>query len=46
MANEAEGPAGSIFDLGYRRYAGARLGRRYAIESLYVHSLRAAFAMA
>jgi len=43
MANEAEGPAGSIFDLGYRRYAGERLGRRYAIESLYIHSLRAAF---
>jgi ABC-2 type transport system permease protein len=34
---------GSIYDLGYRRYDGVRLGRRHAIWSLYIHSLRGAF---
>ncbi|MFN0147624.1 MAG: ABC transporter permease subunit [Dehalococcoidia bacterium] len=38
-------PAGSIYDLGYRRYEGARLGRRHAIETLYLHSLRASFGL-
>lgn len=33
----------SIYDLGYRRYEGSRLGRRYAILALYRESLRAAF---
>lgn len=42
MSQSAE-PAGSIYDLGYRRYEGQRLGRRHAIESLYWFSLRAAF---
>ena len=37
--------AGSIYDLGYRRYEGRRLGRRDAVRSLYVHGLRAAFGL-
>jgi ABC-2 type transport system permease protein len=36
-------PAGSIYDLGYRRYEGVRLGRRHAIRALYIYSLRGAF---
>lgn len=36
-------PGGVIHDLGYRRYDGARLGRGYAVRSLYLHSLRGAF---
>jgi ABC-2 type transport system permease protein len=32
-----------IHDIGYQRYTGARLGRSHAIQSLYVHSVRAAF---
>jgi ABC-2 type transport system permease protein len=35
--------AGEIYDIGYRRYAGRRLGRAYAFRTLYVHSLRSAF---
>jgi ABC-2 type transport system permease protein len=31
---------GSIYDLGYRRYEGPRLGRAHAIRSLFVHSFR------
>ncbi len=34
---------GSIYDLGYRRYEGPRLGRRHAIRALYVHSVKWAF---
>jgi ABC-2 type transport system permease protein len=34
---------GSIYDLGYRRYDGVRLGRRHAIWALYIYSLRGAF---
>ena len=41
MADAARG--GSIYDLGYQRYAGVRLGRRYAIWSLYLYSLRVVF---
>lgn len=38
--------AGSnIYDLGYRRYEGARLGRRHAIMALYIESLRGAFGL-
>ena len=37
--------AGAIHDLGYRRYEGARMGRRHAIVSLYVHGLRSAFGL-
>ena len=35
----------NIYDLGYRRYEGARLGRRHAIRALYTESLRAAFGL-
>lgn len=35
--------AGSIYDLGYQRYGGVRLGRRHAIWALYLHSLRGVF---
>jgi ABC-2 type transport system permease protein len=38
-------PAGVIHDLGYQRYTGPRLGRRYAALSLYMHSLRTAFGL-
>jgi ABC-2 type transport system permease protein len=34
---------GSIYDLGYRRYEGARLGRAHAVRSLFAHSLRSAY---
>lgn len=39
----AEQTASNIYDLGYQHYAGARLGRRHAIASLYWYSLRAVF---
>ena len=35
--------AGNIYDLGYRRYEGPRLGRAHAIRSLVVHSFRTTF---
>jgi len=44
MASRPES-AGSIYDLGYRRYEGPRLGRGHAITALYVQSLRAAFGL-
>jgi ABC-2 type transport system permease protein len=34
-----------IHDIGYQRYAGARLGRAYAVRSLYLHGLRTAFGL-
>lgn len=34
---------GNIYDLGYRRYEGVRLGRRHAISALYWHSLKGIF---
>ncbi len=36
---------GSIYDLGYRRYDGPRLGRRHAVAALFVYSLRAVFGL-
>lgn len=36
---------GSIYDLGYQRYTGPRLGRGYALRSLYAHGLAAAFGL-
>lgn len=39
----AAAPTGSIYDLGYRRYEGPRLGRRHAVRALYAYSLRGAF---
>ena len=35
--------AGSIYDLGYRRYEGPRLGRAHAVRSLIGHSLRSTY---
>jgi len=37
--------AGSIYDLGYRRYEGERLGRAHAVRSLIVHSFRTTFGL-
>jgi ABC-2 type transport system permease protein len=34
---------GVIHDIGYQRYDGARLGRGYAVRSMYTHGLRTAF---
>jgi len=42
MSAEANG---IIHDIGYRRYTAARLGRAYAVRSLYGQSLRAAFGL-
>jgi ABC-2 type transport system permease protein len=36
---------GVIHDIGYQRYTGPRLGRGYAVRSLYGHSLRTAFGL-
>ncbi len=36
---------GVIHDIGYQRYTGARLGRAYAIKSLYAHGLRTAYGL-
>lgn len=36
-------PAGVIHDIGYQRYQGPRLGRGYAVRSLYLHALRTAY---
>ena len=41
----ASSPDGSIYDLGYQHYDGPRLGRAYAIRSLYTHGLAAAFGL-
>jgi len=35
--------SGSIYDLGYQRYDGPRLGRRHAIWALFTYSLRGTF---
>ena len=39
----ASSRTGSIYDLGYRRYEGPRLGRGYAIRALALDSLRTAY---
>jgi ABC-2 type transport system permease protein len=39
----APAPRGTIYDIGYRPYEGPRLGRRFAIWSLYLLSLRHTF---
>lgn len=36
----ADARAGEIYDIGYQRYEGARLGRRHAIWAVYTQSLR------
>jgi ABC-2 type transport system permease protein len=45
MAHALKAAAGAIYDIGYRNYEGARLGRGYAFRTLYVHSLRTAFGL-
>lgn len=45
MAHALDAAAGTIYDIGYRNYEGARLGRGYAFRTLYVHSLRSIFGM-
>lgn len=45
MSAETQQPAGVIHDIGYQRYTGARLGRGYAVRSLYVHGLRTALGL-
>ena len=42
-APTSPGPSGTIYDLGYQGYEGPRLGRVYALRSLYVLSVRNAF---
>jgi ABC-2 type transport system permease protein len=45
-ATAANGAAnGVIHDIGYQRYDGPRLGRAYAVRSLYTHGLRTAFGL-
>ena len=43
MASSEPVPRGTIYDLGYQGYEGPRLGRAYAVWSLYVLSVRNAF---
>lgn len=38
-------PTGVIHDIGYQRYHGPRLRRRYVLGTLYLHGLRAAFGL-
>ena len=48
MSERTGTPAGlrtGIYDLGYRSYAGVRLGRGYAVVSLFTYSLRAVFGL-
>lgn len=45
MAHALDAAAGAIYDIGYRNYEGARLGRGYAFRTLYTHSLRTAFGL-
>jgi ABC-2 type transport system permease protein len=45
MSQQSDSTAGNIYDLGYRRYEGVRLGRRHSILALYFFSLRAAFGL-
>jgi len=45
MSQPSERAAGNIYDLGYRRYEGVRLGRHHAVLALYTASLRAAFGL-
>ena len=45
MPRAREAAAGAIYDIGYRSYEGARLGRGHAFRTLYLHSLRTAFGL-
>jgi ABC-2 type transport system permease protein len=44
-ARASAGDGSSIYDLGYRGYEGPRLGRRAAVWSLVVHSVRTAYGL-
>ena len=44
-AGTRESATGAIYDLGYQRYQGPRLGRRAAVATLFWASLRAAYAL-
>jgi ABC-2 type transport system permease protein len=44
-ASPEVGPAGTIYDIGYRRYTGPRLGRRGAVNAILLAGLRATFGM-
>jgi len=44
MSNVPENAA-SIYDLGYQRYTGERIGRRQAIKTIYVEGLRGIFGL-
>ncbi len=39
----ASSPGGSIYDVGYQRYLGIRLGRRSVVRALFFQTLRACF---
>jgi ABC-2 type transport system permease protein len=39
----ASSATGSIYDLGYRKYDGPRLGRPHAVRALFAHSLRVSY---
>ena len=43
MASSEPAPSGTIYDLGYQHYDGPRLGRSYALWSLYLLSVRNSF---
>jgi ABC-2 type transport system permease protein len=45
MTHPSERTAGSIYDLGYRKYEGVRRGRAQAVLTLYLHTLRGAFGL-
>jgi len=44
MSRPARTEAGAIYDIGYQHYDGPRLGRSYAVRSLFAHGLRSVLA--
>jgi ABC-2 type transport system permease protein len=45
MTEPARTETGTIYDIGYQHYDGPRLGRAYAIRSLFVHGLATTYAV-
>lgn len=45
MAEAARSETGTIYDIGYQHYEGERLGRPYAIRSLFTHGVGTVFAV-
>jgi ABC-2 type transport system permease protein len=43
IGGPAASETGSIYDIGYRKYEGARLGRAHAVRSLFLHSIRSSY---